>query len=313
MSLTEEQKARRREGVGGSEIGAILGVNPFAGPIDVYAAKIDGREIPDNFNMERGRFYERPTAEWRVYRHGGTLWEPGTIQSAKNPVAICTPDFLVESADGWLDLSIKCPGPFTRGDWGDDGTDVVPYYALVQLQYELAVLGELRGIDRGEIAATIGGDLRCYPMRADLELQAMLIEAAERFFRDHILPRKPPPVDGTDSYAEYLAGRYPQAAGSLLPFDAGAEKWAQAYQDASNALKTAEALKKTARNQLVALIGSADGIDGVATYRNVAGRASVDWEAVCMEAEVPPSTVAKHTRKTSHRSIRVTRQGGNDE
>lgn len=309
--ITEEQKARRRLGVGGSEVAALVGMNPYMRPIDVYEAKVHGRDVPDNQHMERGRFFEKPTAEWRVHRYGGRLVEVDTIQSKQHPLILVHPDFIVAPAgdpaanldyQNCIDLSIKVPGPRTWGQWGEDGSDECPTQALIQLQYELIPLGELYGINRGEVCAPIDGDLRRFPMVSDRELQAMLIDAVERFWRDHVLPQRPPSPDGSNSYSEFIRRRYPENSGPLLRADFEGEAWAEQLFRARAAMQRAEMEAEEARQQLELLIGAGDGIEGEGwriTWRRTKGTLRTDWEAVAQELGAPQAVVEKHTRLTN--------------
>lgn len=310
MSLSDEQKAMRLTGIGGSEISAIVGLNPHAGPIDVYATKLEGREVPDNFNMERGRFFEKPTADWYAYRNGARLREVGTIRDPRHSIVICTPDFLAaRDGEDEVDLSIKVPGPQTQYQWGESGTDEVPPAYLLQVQWELIPLSALYGITRAVIAAPIHGDLREYPITTEPEVQAMLVEAALRFWRDCIEAKRPPLPDSTEAYSKWLAKRFPESNGTILQATPQALAAASKLKAAREQLEAAEIAEREARNQLVSIIGSADGIEGDGwriSYRQSKGRASTDWDAVCAEAKVPPGLVEKHTKRTPHRVFKPT-------
>lgn len=51
----------RKNGIGGSEAGAVCGLNPYVSPLEVYVSKTcEGtcEEIPDNEAMREGRDFE---------------------------------------------------------------------------------------------------------------------------------------------------------------------------------------------------------------------------------------------------------------
>jgi len=60
MSLLNQQwLAERKKGIGGSDVGAILGVNPYRSRMDVWLDKTGrGGEVADNYAMARGRAME---------------------------------------------------------------------------------------------------------------------------------------------------------------------------------------------------------------------------------------------------------------
>ncbi len=302
MSLTEEQLAMRLTGVGGSEVAAVCGLNPFAGPFDVYRAKVEGHVIEDNEHMERGRFFERPTAEWYAHRNGATLQEAGTLRHPKHSIVLATPDFLASLAGGRrLDLSIKVPGPNAQRLWGEPGTDECPMPAFVQVQWELFILEALEGITEAVVAAPIFGELREFPVRADREFQGNLLEHVERFWADHIEPKKPPPIDGTAACSEWLRQRFEAHDGLILAADMETTLIASRLQAARLAQKKGAADEEEAKNLLIARMKDV-GAEGMAgegwkvSFRLAKGGVETDWKAVALACNAPEHIVQACTR-----------------
>ncbi|QXW65636.1 YqaJ viral recombinase family protein [Streptobacillus moniliformis] len=48
----------RQKGIGGSDIGALLGLNKYKSVVDVYLDKVEGKRVEDNSAMEWGRNLE---------------------------------------------------------------------------------------------------------------------------------------------------------------------------------------------------------------------------------------------------------------
>lgn len=259
MSLTKEQLALRRTGITGTDIPALVGMSPFRTPLDVWLSKVEGAEAESSEDMERGEFLEDGVARWYAHRTGAAVEQVGTIVHPKNNLVVCTPDRIAK-LNGERDLSIKVPGPYSR-EWGEAGTDDAPQYAIIQLQWELVALRELRGIEAGDIAALIGGRLSIYPVAADAELQGMLLEAAAKFWRDYVQTGTPPPVDGSESYSEFLKDKA-RTVGALKPAPLEAEYWAKQLKEAQAQLAKWGETEDLARNQLKALCGDARGLCG---------------------------------------------------
>lgn len=182
----------RRGGVCGSDIAAILGLTPrWRTPLDVYLAKRGiVEEAEETERMRWGHALEPAVAAAYAAREGVELREPETtpLIHPSRPWHRGTPDrLLVGRARG---LEIKAVGDRMRGAWGEDGTDDVPDYYLVQGLWYAAL------IDAGDWdwAVLIGGqELRCYRAARDLALEAVMLERAERFWVDHVLAGIPPP------------------------------------------------------------------------------------------------------------------------
>lgn len=270
--LSPEQKAARRLGIGGSDIGVVVGVDPFRTRLDLYLDKAEGFEQAETEAMERGRFFEPAIAAWHAHRHGVMVWEPGPYRHPGRPIARCTPDrFWGPQADpafrrtGRL-LSIKAPGPRARDEFGEDGTDEVPLSYLLQLQWEMLCVGAtgLDGllVDFALLSAVVDGDLRTYRIEGDAELQGMLLEEAERFWRDHIEPRRPPPLDGSVGAAAWLRRRFPANRKPLREATMEEEVLALQLREAEGAEALAQGEADRLRNLAREAIGDADGIKG---------------------------------------------------
>ncbi len=265
--LTPEQLEIRKTGWGGSEIGALLGVDPFAGELDVYLRKVEGLVTPDNPDIERGNFLERGVADWYAHRTGFLCTDIGeTLRHATRPLVLASPDRICDAptdAGGVRLLSIKCPR--RAGDsWGDHGSQLVPERAVLQLQQEDAVLTSLGYLIAPvfHLAALVDGDLRVYEVERDLELQALILDHGERWWARHIVPRVPPALDGSDAGHEWLKRRFPRNLKPLRPAGIDGEILLMNLREARAAEAKAKAVVATARQRIEEAIADADGIEG---------------------------------------------------
>lgn len=264
MSLSPEQKAMRRTGLGGSETAALFGLDKFKRPFDVYTAKVDGWEPEPNDDMLRGACLEAGIAEWYGVKHGVEVVNPDkTFRHATRPLILATPDRLLNTALGEVELlSIKAP----RGadEWGEDETQDFPMRANLQLQQEAAVLASHGyALTRAWVCALVWGELRRYPVRLDVELQERIMGGAERWWAKHVAPKNPPPLDGGDGAKRWLLSKYPRAEGKEKREATLAEEaLALELREAEAAREAAEEREATAKAKLIAAIGSAYGIKG---------------------------------------------------
>lgn len=297
--LTDEQKKLRLEGIGGSEIAALAGLNPHMTALDVYRCKVEGFEPPQTHHMERGTFLEDGVARWYAHRTGAKLREVGTIRHPSIARIICTPDRLATPPQGEeVDLSIKFPGIRSAAYWGEPGTDDVPEAYWCQVQWELIPLGVLYGIRRAHIAAPIDGDLRVYTVSGDPKAQAHLAEIAQKFWVDHVAKKVPPPIDGSDSAKAWLHDRFPENRTPLKIAPPEATELAQRYREHRRAREEHEKLEKECQNRLKELIGDAEGIKGqgwFATWKAPKGSLFIDWEAIARALNPPDELIQRHT------------------
>jgi putative phage-type endonuclease len=182
-----------RKGIGGSDISAVMDMNPWKSAYQLWAEK--SGLIPDDLEpsmpMKLGTAFEpairqlfaEENKEWL------TVHETGTWQSLTDPVMKANPDGIIEWANGKLGvLEIK----FTRQYW-----DELPEYYNLQVQHYLAVLG----LDSGMVVAVSGGDYKEFEVKKD----NILIDALKtrlRGFCDLLEANTPPDYDGSNSTYE---------------------------------------------------------------------------------------------------------------
>lgn len=309
MSLSPEQKKLRKQGIFGSEIAAVLGLSPYATPLDVWRSKVEGLEIEETAPMKRGRILEPAIADWYAEDTGAVLSEVGTLVHPTRKLIGATPDRIARFDDHAKVLEIKSANSRMADKWGEAGTDDVPQHYIPQVQLEMGCAG----LPLADLAVLIGGDdFRIYHLAFDPELFGMMADAAEKFWVDHVKTGIPPPLDGSDSCADWLKAKYPADRAPILNAPPEAAQWAEQLRNAKVLSAQAEAQEKEARNQLVAMIGDAAGIKGDGwsiSYKKGKGRESIDWKAVAAEAGVSAALIQRHTKTTEFRTFRPTFKG----
>lgn len=254
----------RRGGIGGSDIGAVLGVSKFRTPFDVWVDKVHGRAHFDTPDTRRGNHLEPGIASWWSEESGRAVEKADGIEHPKHPWARCTPDYYATTAEGQpLILSIKSP---RRSDgWGEPGSEAVPLEYYLQVQWELMIAGALLRPATGEIVALIHGELARYPIAPNLDVQRGAFEKARDFWERHIVTKEPPPLDSGESVGPWLAKKFAAAPGkqfiqSTPEIDLLALEWQQAEAENARREERIDEIKNLLRDA----IGTADasGIDG---------------------------------------------------
>lgn len=184
--------------IGGSDAAKLLGVSKYGNAADVYARVVLGVTTKANARMARGIAYE-PVVRARYAEETGAecmVWvkkhkdDVVVFEHDRFPWATCSPDDvttelrLVEyktvsvwSAKEWvdgppIDYTLQC----LWSTWVGDLRDCHLY----------AAFGSDRG-DEFEIE-----HCRLYRLERDAELEADFAEAGAAFWRNHVVPRRPP-------------------------------------------------------------------------------------------------------------------------
>lgn len=256
--LSVAQLAMREKFLGASEIASVCGLNPFSGPIDVYLKKtgqaIESDDEDAQFRKELGHRIEGLIADLYAEKTGRVIAPCDTIIHPSEPWAGCTPDRQIVGQD--VGVEIKNVGIRVISHWANNAP---PDYVAAQCQYQMWITGW----KRVDIAALLGGrDFVIHTVERDEETIGMLADIGRRFWHEHVVPRVPPPVDGSNTYREFLIRKFPACRGKLEQGDAIAEKWARAYLDATANESAAAAVKAEAGNILRDMIGEGEGLIG---------------------------------------------------
>tara|TARA_R110000822_G_scaffold14484_4_gene50912 strand:+ start:495 stop:1379 length:885 start_codon:yes stop_codon:yes gene_type:complete len=176
-SGSKEWHDLRNQGIGGSLVGTVAGLNKWESAYTAwakYTGKID-REIPDSPAMEWGRRLESVVLDKFKDSHPEleVLDEVGTWQNLERPYQIANPDGIAMDEHGNLVvIEIK------TARFPDDWEKGVPLYYLTQVQWYLSCLG----IHQAYVAVLIGGsDYREFYIEAEHFQQQADIHLVEKF------------------------------------------------------------------------------------------------------------------------------------
>jgi putative phage-type endonuclease len=300
----------RQSHVTATDIGAIVGMNPWKSKLGVWLEKTGRAEpLEDNLAMWLGRNLQstvlnRYEIEENVpVRHCG---DTEIIISPEFRLAAATPDG-VGKEDKRVVEAKAILGRSSSLKWGEIGTEnAVPDMYFIQVIWQGMVLQQ----DVADIAVLLPGpNFRVYPIvrGRNLDLEAQLREEAERFWMDYVMTDKAPPVDASEEAAAWLARQFPRNTKQLLPATDEAEQIKQELLRAGEMLDVAKVQQNLAINQLEEIIAGDEGIvfgDGSrAKWSRTKDGEKVDYEAIAkhisgMISKVDyEAIVAKHTKK----------------
>lgn len=205
----EAWHAARATGAGGSDVAAILGMDPHRGPLHVWLEKTGQARPERNARLERsarrGHRLEGLVAEFFAEETGITVIEaPGTLHHVDHPHWIANPDRLMLDDQAPDEMGVlECKSRTwrsaqTEGWHGDEAPD----RPAIQAHWYLNVTGYRHAY----LAGLIDDDLRWFRLERDEELCGLLSEAVDRFWFDHVIAGLPPKADGSQATAELLAG-----------------------------------------------------------------------------------------------------------
>ncbi|HRD20422.1 MAG TPA: YqaJ viral recombinase family protein [Fervidobacterium sp.] len=206
----EEWKQQRRNGIGGSDAAAAIGLNRWKSRLKLYLEKIG--ELEDNVDSEAtywGRILEDVVAEEFTRRTGKAVRRVNAI--------LIHPEFewMIANIDRKVVgenaiLEVKTTAAWNNKEWEQDE---IPQEYIIQAQHYMAVTGA----DLTYFAVLVGGQkLLIKKFVRDDELIEMIIREEQKFWQ-MVENRTPPELDGSVDAKEILSYMYPTAIeGSVI-------------------------------------------------------------------------------------------------
>lgn len=263
--------------IGGSDIGAIIGVSRFKTALDVWREKI-GEAPPsvDTPDTLRGTKLEDIAAAEFAEKMGVRLRRVNTaIRHTKH-------EFLLGHVDrryvGIRTLvELKCPrlGAFYKIK--REGLD---QDRISQMQWYLGLDGTNTGY--WGLFCADAWEILCPPVNLDIELYNSMVERAVHFWHEHVLTKKPP----TDKQSAELALEIAQVApeNTVRRDDPEFGDAMRLFREAKALSAEAETIEAQAKERVRDLIGSKPGLylaPGMRlSYTMAQGRSSFDKKAL---------------------------------
>lgn len=254
--------ATRATGIGGSDSAAILGLDPYRSPLEVWASKInpandDDDDDPDDTAAAWGHRLEGVVLQEYARRTGRDVKHDGTmLRSRRYPLMMATLDGvqMIGGAASFPEVKTTALGKL----WAERGETLngerVPVHVQVQVQHSLLVTG-------AELATVVAfllpeRKLVHYDVLANKAFQGVLVERLTAFWRDHVQTGKPPRPIGRGAEFDVLAKLVPDEGEVIWLSESYAALLDQDAKLAAQA-KAAKAGRKLIKSQLMYALGDA--------------------------------------------------------
>lgn len=293
----DEWRAARSTFVGGSEVAALMGLSPWADAWKVWGQKTGlVPPLEDNQKLRLGRRMEKVIADEyelltgrKVRRVENTIYRhPLFAALGASPDCLC-----IDEERG---VEFKNVGQYAMEGWGPEGSDEIPTHYLIQVQTYLEVLN----LPVWDVAAMMAGqEVRLYTVERNTTLGGEIRRTVETFWNDHIVTGTPPPVDASETAGLWVKNKFPHNRTPLRVAEPHEAKWLEDLKDVRDGLKRLKDREEELSNLLKNSIGEADGFTaecGQVTWKERAGRANTDWEALAAAQGISDQIIQKYTK-----------------
>ncbi|MFJ8216437.1 YqaJ viral recombinase family protein [Bacillus cereus] len=242
----------RTQGIGGSDVSAIAGLNKWKSAVQVFLEKTQAIEKEDIQSEAAyfGNVLEEVVAkefakrtDLKVQRRNAILQHPEYTWMLANV------DRLIVGEK--VGLECKTASEYLKKEWGDEE---VPAAYLLQCQHYMAVTG----YEAWWIAVLIGGNKFVHKkIERDEELIQYLIDIEKDFWLNNVEKNEPPMFDGSDASTVLLKHLYPESiADSFVSLSKQEELLIEARDQVDREIKVLQEQKAEYENKIKAKLGT---------------------------------------------------------
>jgi len=295
----EEWLAIRKQYIGGSDAGAVIGMNPWRSAYTLWAektGKLPGFE--GNVATKVGSFLEEFVAQMFEEETGKKVRRKNRVLvNDEYPFACANLDRVLVGEKAFLEIKTTTSFPIMRQCRGAEFPEA--YYA--QVVHYLAVTG----LEKAYLAVLINcREFKVFELERDEDEIAALMEA-EKAFWTHVTEDTPPATDGSDSTADTITALYPNSTDAETDLT-GYKTDLVSYVGLKSQKKQIEGMIEEVENRIKAAMGeSGRGVcDGYKVSFASQERRTLDSKKLA--AEHPEIALDGYYKITTSRPFKVT-------
>ena len=262
----------RKQGIGGSDAGAICGFNSWRSAIDVYVDKTSEKiEDIDNEAMRVGRDLEDYVAQRFMEATGKKVRRRNALlQHDKHAWMLADIDREIVGENALLEC--KTANAYSSDKWADGK---IPESYELQCHHYMAVTGA----EKVYIACLIMGiDFVWRVIERDEEIINDLISIEKDFWQNHVLAKRMPPPDGSESAGNAIKEMYTSSREQTLDLSGLAGRMAR-YNDIELLVGSLKMEQEMIKQEIQLQMGEADTAlvgNRKVTWKPQKGRSSLD-------------------------------------
>lgn len=300
-SKEEWLELRKKLGVGGSEAGAVIGMNPYKSAYTLWAEKT-GRaaEFEGNLITEVGSYLEAFVAELFERETSKKVRRKNKILvNDKYPFAFADVDRLVVGEKALLEIKTTNSVPIMK-QLRNSNEFPEAYYA--QVVHYLAV----SGLEKAYLAVLINcREFKVFELERDEDEIAALMGAEEEFWCGYVKTDTPPPADGAASTSDTITALYPESNGdtvSLMAYEGDLKQ----YMHYNALIKDLERQRDEVANRIKVFMGESGRGEAAGYKVSWASSMRLSFDAKRFAEDHSNIDLSKYYKASNVRPFKVT-------
>ena len=316
MYLTTEE---RREGIGGSDVGAIMGANPYCSPIACWKDKLG--EMPPvqlNHAMEWGNLLEdvigmkyaetnnihfngniEPLQAPPSFedQHHGTMYKPDTVRHRDYEWAYAHPDFYIHDGKDYTGIEIKTVSEGIYKKYRAEG-DIPPWQYYQVVWYSIVTkINKWILVGFAPHLRLSKDPMLVHEIQIERSVQEQVLSKV-KYFYECVVNKQEPELDEYNEQDIKLL--YPESDTDIIPSSSHVDNLVKRLFNVRQQLQPLAEEETLLKNEIKAYMKKAGrliGEDGseLATFKSAKARINVDYKqiAIDLKAVVEPQTYGK--------------------
>lgn len=241
----------RKQGIGGSDAGAVCGFNPYCTAIQVFQDKTsEDIEDIDNEAMRQGREFEDYVAKRFMESTGKKVRRANAMfYDERNPFMLADVDRMVVGENAGLEC--KTASPYMADKWKDGN---IPMSYQIQCYHYMSVCNA----DAWYIAVVIyGREFKFYKIERDQQIIDDLIQIEKDFWENNVLKNVIPSPDGSKIADSVIAEYFKESNSRVIPLN-GFDDKLKRRQELVDLMQKMDTEKKQIEQELKMYLGEAE-------------------------------------------------------
>jgi putative phage-type endonuclease len=295
---------RRKSGIGGSDVAAVLGVSKWKTAFELYQDKTsDIIDVEESDILHFGNILEQVVANEFSRRNNVKVQKRNSLyRHSEHPELIANIDRYVV---GGAILECKTCSAWAQGKFGKAGDEIPDEYQL-QIQHYMYVTG----IREAYLAVLIGGnEYRQFEIPYHSGLAEHAAGQCVAFWQNHVLKNVPPAPTSRDQLTDY----YIAECGASITATPHIQELIEEYKILKADKKECETRMDEVKFAIQEFAGNNELIlnvngDIIATWKQGKDRATVNWKALCEDHGITEEEIVKYTKYSGNRPLNVKQQ-----
>lgn len=252
MAITETQRQNRKQYIGSSDVAAILGLDPYKTPYEIWCKMVYNMETEESSDKALlGLDFEKILVEWLSRKlNKEIITDPLSLEFIDSTgIFVSHPDGIIKDLPEGVEVKMTQ----IADDWETEGTDMIPRHFWLQCQAH-CYCGNFKCVHVAVMLINFYGyQIKYYRVDRNEKVIEEMVKKCTEFYNENVLKQIPPSGNLPPLQVFQKIKRVPE---KFVEID---EKLVSAYETAKEYVKEANKALDGTQALIMRQLGDAEG------------------------------------------------------